>query len=640
MKAWWQAVTPHEDIAKGRVNEGLFDAKLGHVARGEGADEYLDARLFFQKTYFTDGLRDLLARVLQRVAGNRDLNGVLWLQTGFGGGKSHSELAAFHLLKHPEEAMQVADVAAIVQAAGLGRPPRAQVAVIPGTSLNPLGRATPEGLQIRTLWGEVAYQLGGPAAYALVAQNDETLVSPGDQALVELLRHAGPCAILFDETLHYVDKVTGIKTAERSLAEQTVAFLRELTDAVNAARGAVMIVSLTASREDMLSDGAMAWLERLNEHVLREATAIRPVQRSEIHEVVRRRLFEQVDGESAAATAKGYRQLYASLGSLPAEKMGADYERLIAHSYPFHPELISVLYERWGACAGFQETRDTLRFLALALQQLWTRREGCENALIQCCDVDLGVGDLRGMARRVAGDEQWETVIGTDIAAQPGSELAKAQLLDRQHQTGSLAQGLATTILLYSVGGGEVPSATREGLRLACSRPGVPESVWDDILARFERSLFYYFWEESRYQFRKQPNVLSLQYTHYTNLTPGEVDAHMQNTTTRNALGDKMPGHGFQVHYRPEDSQAVPDDEALKLIVLDSQYTVTEGVASGDTERACLAMLDRRGDLLRQNRNTLVFCAADEGGIKLAKQAAADYLSWSKIQRNSGEWDR
>lgn len=639
LKPWWQAVTPHEDIAKGRVNEGLFDAKLGQVAQGEGPEEYLNARLFLQKTCFTDGLTDLLTRILRRVAGERDVNGVLWLQTGFGGGKSHSELATYHLLKHPDEAMKVDEVASIVHAAGLERPPRAEVAVVSGTGINPLGRTTADGLRIRTLWGEVAYQLGGPRAYALVAENDASLLSPGTETLTQLLHHVGPCAILFDETLHYVDKVKAIETPEKTLADQTVAFLRELTDAVDAVPGAAMVVSLTASREDMLSDGAMAWLERLNEHVLREARAIRPVQRSEIHDVIRRRLFERVDEEAAAATAKAYRQLYASLGGLPVEKMGPEYERLIARSYPFHPELVSVLYERWGARTGFQETRDTLRFLALALQHLWAHRERCQDALIQCCDIDLGIGELRGMARRVAGDEQWETVIGTDVAAQPGSELAHAQQLDRQYKTGRLAEGLATTILLYSIGGGEAPRATREGLRLACTRPGVPESLWDDILARFERNLFYYYWEDSLYQFRKEPNVLHLHRTHQTNLTPGEVEAHLCSVIAKSALGDKAPGHGFRVYFRPEGSGTIPDDEDLKLIVLDPQYTVNDGVPSEATARACLDILDKRGDVLRQNRNVLVFCAADQEGIYQARQAAADYLCWSKIQRGS-EWGR
>jgi len=639
LKPWWQAVTPHDDIAKGRVNEGLFDAKLGQVAQGQGPEEYLNTRLFLRKTCFTDGLRDLLVGVVRRAAGDPEVNGVLWLQTGFGGGKSHAELATYHLLKHPDEAMEVDEVASIVHGAGLERPPRAEVAVVSGTSINPLGRTTVDGLHIRTLWGEVAYQLGGPPAYALVADNDASLLSPGTETLTQLLSHVGPCVILFDETLHYVDKVTAIETPKRTLADQTVAFLRELTDAVNAVPGAAMVVSLTASREDMLSDGATAWLERLNEHVLRSATAIRPVQRSEIHDVIRRRLFESVDEDAAAATAKAYRELYASLGGLPVEKMGAEYERLIARSYPFHPELVSVLYERWGARTGFQETRDTLRFLALAMQHLWAHREQCHDALIQCCDIDLGVGELRGMARRVAGDEQWETVIGTDVAAQPGSELAQAQLLDRQYRTGRLAEGLATTILLYSIGGGEAPRATREGLRLACSRPGVSESMWDDILARFERSLFYYYWEDSFYQFRKEPNVLHLHRTHFTNLTPGEVEAHLCTVIDKSALGDKAPGHGFRVYFRPEGSGTIPDDEDLKLIVLDPQYTVNDGVPSEATARACLETLDKRGDVLRQNRNVLVFCAADQEAIAQARQAAGDYLSWSKIQRGS-EWGR
>ena len=640
MQPWWQAVTPHEDIREGRVNEGLFDAKLGQAARGEATDEYRDARLFFLKTYFTDGLTDLLTQVLRRTAGDREQNGVLWLQTGFGGGKSHSELAVYHLLEHPDEALSVPDIASLVQAAGVERPPEARVAVVVGTSVNPLGRTTEDEVRIRTLWGEVAYQLGGADAFSLVAENDALLQSPGEDTLIALLRQVGPCAILFDETLHYVDKVKSIQAAEESLAEQTVAFLRELTGAINAVPGTVMVVSLTASREDMLSDGAMVWLDRLNEHVLREATAIRPVQRSEIHEVVRRRLFEAVDDKVATETAGAYRERYAGMGGLPAEKTGAAYERLLARSYPFHPELVSVLYERWGTRQGFQETRDTLRFLALTLENLWPQREELESALIHLCDVDLGIGDLRGMARHVAADEQWESVIGTDIKATPGSELSKAELLDRHYQTGRMAEGLATAILLYSVGGGESPHATREGLRLACTQPGVPESLWDDILDRFQRRLFYFYWEESRFEFRKEPNVLSLQSTHRTNLKPDEVVDYVRLEIDRRALGSRAHGHGFDVYWRPEATQAVNDDEALKLVVLDPQFTANDGVPSEAAQRECRAILDRHGEVLRQNRNTLVFCVADDEAMLQARDAAADYLSWRRIQGNSSEWDR
>ncbi len=640
LQPWWQAVTPHEDIREGRVNEALFDARLGRAALGEGSVEYRDTRVFFQKTCFTDGLNDLLTQVLRRVAGEGDQNGVLWLQTGFGGGKSHSELAAYHLLKRPEEAMSVPEVSELVRKAGLERPPRARVAVISGTSLNPLGRTSSDDIRIRTLWGEVAYQLGGAEAYAVVAENDARLLSPGDETLIQLLRHVGPCAILFDETLHYVDKVATGEEGTKSLAGQAVAFLRELTDAVNTVPGAVMVVSLTASREDMLSDGAVAWLERLNEHVLREATPVRPVQRGEIHEVVRRRLFEAVDAEAATAAATAYRQFYDGLKGLPDDKIGNEYQHLLSRSYPFHPELISVLYERWGTRQGFQETRDTLRFLAWTLAHLWARREELQGMFVHCCDVDLGVGDLRGMARRVAADEQWESVIGTDIAAEPGAEPAKAQLLDREYETGRRAEGLATAILFYSIGGGESPHATREELRLACSQPGVDESLWEDILARLGRRLFYYYCEESRHEFRKEPNVLSLQSTHYTNLQPKEVEDHIHSVAKEKVLGDKMPGHAFQVYVRPEDAQEVADDESLKLLVLDTQFTVTDGVPHDDTTRTCLNILQSRGDVLRQNRNTLLFCAADAQDIQQAREAAREYLSWSKIQGTSNEWER
>lgn len=639
---WWQAVTPHKDIEEGRVNEALFAANLGRAVKGEGPMEYCDPETFFRKTYLTNGLRELLGIILSRLSGDTGQNAVVILQTSFGGGKTHSELAIYHLLVHSAEAMSVPQVRALVQDAGLSNPPECRVAVLPGTSLNPLGRTTADGVNIHTLWGEMAYQLGGTEAFSIVAENDSTRLSPGSEHLARVLEAVGPCVILFDETLHYVDRAAAVLVGKGDLATQTVAFLRELTDAVNSVPRSMMVVSLTASQYERLSPRHMEWLSTLNEHVIREATRKTPVERTEIHEIVRQRLFEEVNEDVARRVAGRYRGLYASLGGLPAHKTGEAYQQLMERSYPFHPELVSVLYERWGSRPGFQLTRDTLRFLAFALQGLWRHRSDLSASLIQSLDIDLADSTLRGMAREVAGDPRWEAVIGTDITAQSGAEPAKAQLIDQERSDGlRLAQGLATTILLYSLGGGEHPLAARDELRLACARENVQETVWEDILAQFGRDLFYYYFDDAKHRFRKEPNVLSLHHTYRTNLKGGEVDAYAHRIILERALEPKPPGgHGFKVYFRPEDSQAVPDDDELKLVVLDLGFAVRDGEPTEKTRDMCFRILENRGQVHRQNRNTIAFCVADADDAAIARRMVGEYLSWRKIQQNESDWDR
>ncbi len=640
---WWQAARPHKDIRSGRVNESLFAANLGEAVAGSGPLEYRDAQAFFTKTYLTSGLRELLVDILHTLRGEPGQNPVAHLQTTFGGGKTHAELAIYHLLAHPQESLKVDQVRSLLQEAELEAPPACRLAVLPCSSLNPLGRKTDDGVTVRTLWGEMAYQLGGKAAFKRVAANDERLMSPGEKTLAELLRASAPCVILFDETLHYVDKASTQKGPVGDLAKQTVAFLRELTVAVGTVPCCTLVVSLTASRMDQLSDHALDWLQRLDRNVKRVASARTPIEGTEIHQIVRQRLFEKVDEGAARETAQRYHDLYAGAQGLAAHVQSAAYQQLLERSYPFHPELVTVLYERWGSKPGFQLTRGTLIFLAFALQDLWAKRGDASPDLIQPCDVSLAESKLRAMVRDVAGDPQWEAVIGSDVASATPDRLAKGQVLDKERGDGQRwAEGLASAILLYSVGGGENPCAVREELRLACARHGIPDAQWDDILAKFRNRLFYYYFDEAKYQFRKEPNVLSLQQTYHTNLRDSdEVRAYVHKTIEDKALGIAAGASGFTwTKFAPESNADVPDNDELKLIVLGLNHSMEDEQPGEKARETVLDMVERHGQVLRQYRNTLVFAVAASEEARLAQDCACEYLSWRKIQKNPSDWER
>lgn len=644
---WWQAVTPHPAIQSGRVDETLFTARLSRAAHEDGHSQYRDAELFFSRTYLTRTLRQMLLDVLRRTSGAGGQNPVVNLQSSFGGGKTHSLLAIDHLLRHPVESLRVPQVQSLVAEAGLSAPARCNVAVLPCASLNPLGHLAADGTPIRTLWGEMTHQLaaqtGNPGLFQLVAENDAQLVAPGEETLEAVLRQAGPCVILIDETLHYVDKSSDLEGAEGSLAKQTVAFLRELTEAVDSVPDSMLVVSLTASRMDQLSNQALGWLQRLERHVSRMAAAHTPIEGAEIHEIVRQRLFERVDADVAAQVAECYRALYAGRGGLAGDRQGQDYRRLIERSYPFHPELVTVLYERWGSKPTFQLTRGTLRFLALALQHLWDGRDATSPDLILPGDLSLGESHLRAFVREVAGEGAWETVMGSDIAAAHGGQPAKAQLIDQEVGGGSrLAESLATTILLYSLSGGENPYATRQEIRLASARPDVDEAQSNNILDKFRRRLFYFYFDDDKHLFRKEPNVLSLQHSYRTNLEQSpEVTAFINKTVEDKALGGDVGGSGFEsVRFRPQQNSDVPDDEALKLVVLDFDYRVDGGELAEPARQFIVDVLTRRGQSLRQCQNRLIFCLADSESARLARDASCDYKSWQKIQTNSSDWER
>jgi len=643
---WWQGATPHQNIRDGRVDEALFEAKLGEAIQDRGPDEYRLAEKFFAKTFFTAGLRELLHDILLTLSGRRPRNAVVNLKTSFGGGKTHTELAVYHLFAHPEASLTVPQVRELVAAAGLSAPPACRVAVLPGTNLSPTGRTTEDGLTIRSLWGEMAYRLGGPDAFALLAEEDARRVSPGEDRLRAVLETVGPSLVLLDETLHYVDKAAQIEGGDgEDLAKQTVAFLRELSSVIDSLGHSMLIVSLTASKLDQLSDDAQTWLLRMEHIISRLAHAVTPIEGTEIHEVVRRRLFDHVDEAAATAAAARYHKLYSALGNLPGLYVDAAYRDLMRRSYPFHPELITVIYERWGAKPGFQLTRGTLRFLALVLQELWQRREEVAPDLILMGHVPAGDSAIRAMIRDIGGDARWDSVIGSDIAAPAVSATAapaKAEIIDQERGDGAgLAQALATTILLFSFGGGENPEATRQELSLACARPGVDEATWEDLLRKLGSRLFYLYFDEAKYRFRMEPNVTSLHHTYRLNLSEsGEVEAHIDNVIMTKALGSQSSLQKFSAVYYLPRQPVDRDSPELKLVALGLDRPSDNGKLPEETRQAVMDVLERHGQTLRQHRNTLVFGVAERTMVEHARGLAADYLSWRKIQLNPEDWDR
>jgi predicted AAA+ superfamily ATPase len=341
-------VTPHEDIRQGRFDASVFAANLGHVLVGQGAVDYRDPTTFFTKTYMTRGLSRLLREMMERLSGKtKSSEPVIQLQTPFGGGKTHTLLCMYHLIKSPKESAKVDNVRTLLDAANLKEVPTASVAAVVGSALNVHHDRTP--------WGEIAWQLGGENLYKMMAKDDEKKTAPGTKLLGRLLEQVGPCVILVDEILTYLLNASAVKVGEESLRGTTLYFLQELTEAVSNCPHAVLVATLTSQiTESMSEHGELTYasIEKVMGRVERVKT---PVEGEEIYEVIRRRLFEDLgDGSHKQATVEAYWAMYQKLGDdVPAACKEPSYRDRMLAAYPFHPELISVLYERWGSIPEF-----------------------------------------------------------------------------------------------------------------------------------------------------------------------------------------------------------------------------------------------------------------------------------------------
>jgi predicted AAA+ superfamily ATPase len=628
LKPWRQVVTPHADIRQGKFDASVFAADLGEVLAGRGAVDYQDAMTFFTKTYLTDGLSKLVIDVIGRLAGTSKTDPVIQLQTAFGGGKTHTLLTLYHLLKKPTEAGKLPQIQALVHAAGLKQIPAASVACLVGTALNPTSS--------RTFWGEMAWQLGGERLYQRMAKSDEQKVSPGTDLLGQLLADAGPCLILLDEILIYLVRAGGIRTAESTLRGNTLSFLQELSIAVANCPHAVMIATLTSQIGEYMDENAERTYESLEKVLGRIEKVRNTVEGTEIYEVIRRRLFEDL-GDTAhhKAAAQAFWEMYRGQGEdVPGGCRESSYRTEIERAYPFHPELISVLYERWGTIPEFQRTRGVLRLLADVISNLYQAKDN--EALIASGSINLGSSAVRGeLVKHTGSGNVFHSVIESDIA---GSH-AKAPEIDRQlgseYAKESVSEKLARAIFMYSFSGSQQRGATLPQLRAAVLNPEMAPPFVSDALDRMTKRLWYLYQDSGLYRFDARPNLnrILVDREEMIRSEPGKVRDFAKNTLN-GLIGDVA----FRVYRYPEpdDDSFVGDEPRLSLVVLDLEFCATEEGLPKETEALVARILKQHGKGFRKHANMLVFLAPDQHRASDLTDAARRLLALRSIDEHKG----
>jgi len=626
---WWQIAQPHKDIREGRFDPAVFAADLGMVLAGEGAMDYRDPVTFFKKTYLTRGLSQLLLDALGRLAGQVAGEAVIQLQTPFGGGKTHTLLALYHLIRHGDQVAHLEPIMDLLGEASLSEMPEARLAALVGTALSTTeGRRTPEGLHIRTLWGEMAYQLGGPPLYQLIEASDQARVSPGTDLLSQTLAQAAPCLILMDEVMRYLSKAKGVSVVDSTLASQTLDFCHELTVAVANVPRATLVATLPMSPVE-LSSSEDEWMLRRLERVFGRIEQVRtPVEGAEIYEILRRRLFEDVgDAAEHRQVAEAYWELYQRLADdLPRKVREPEYRRRLERAYPFHPELVEILYERWGSLPQFQRTRGVLRLLALVVGNLY--RKGHKGAFIQPSHVDLGDPGIRREFVKFVGDA-YDTVIASDIANHGAKALQIDRELGSEYAREQVARGLAASIFLYSHSGGREQGGTEPQLRLAALHPDMTPAIVADAMDRLARRLWYLYGDGGIWRFSAQPNLNKILVEQEDAVRSEDIREEIRKT-----LGDFVGLRAFRrVYIWPGEDRDVADTPDLSLVVLDLDYPM--GLEDEEEAlRFISRVLDNHGTTYRKYRNTLAFLAADDAALQGVRTAARQLIALRRIAAN------
>jgi predicted AAA+ superfamily ATPase len=290
------------------------------VHSGKATKEYQDPVAFFERTFITQGMRLLLTQVAQRLSGKGG-EPVVQLQTAFGGGKTHTMLAVYHMATRKCPLSDLAGVSALIDQAGILDLPHARVAVLDGTAHSP-GQTWKHGKQvIKTLWGELAWQLGGADGYALVKESDLNGTSPGKDLLKSLLEQFAPCVVLIDELVAYIRNFTEGQALSGGTYDSNLSFVQSLTEAVKLVPSAILLASLPESEIEAGSQRGVAALRALEKTFGRVQALWKPVATEEGFEIVRRRLFEPVrDTKARDAICRAFADAYIDEGAkFPSE---------------------------------------------------------------------------------------------------------------------------------------------------------------------------------------------------------------------------------------------------------------------------------------------------------------------------------
>jgi predicted AAA+ superfamily ATPase len=640
LKPWREVVTPHSDVASGRYQQAEFAADLWQVHLGEGSDEYLKPQEFFRRTYLTESLKRLLVGGVQRLSGAGG-DPVIQLQTNFGGGKTHSMLALYHLFSGAAPT-DLPGIDGVLAEAKVNSLPKARRVVLVGNKLSPGNPVTKaDGTVVRTLWGELAYQLGGKTAFERVAKDDERATSPGD-VLRELFVEYGPSLILVDEWVAYARQLHDQNDLPGGGFETQFSFAQTLTESAKLAGNCLLVVSLPASDtsgsphaivDDVEVGGIRGReaLDRLRNVVGRIESSWRPATAEEGFEIVRRRLFEPLAGDqfkNRDVTARAFSDLYNThQGEFPPECRGPDYEKRLQAAYPIHPEIFDRLYTDWSTLVKFQRTRGVLRLMAAVIHSLWEK--GDRSPLILPSTIPIDDGRVQAELTRYLSDN-WAPILEKDVDGPVSLPLKidnEMPNLGKVHAT----RRVARTIYL---GSAPTSTAANRGLedrriKLGCVMPGEVSAVFGDALRRLAASATYLYQDGPRAWYATQPTVTKLADDLAEQLTrdPDKVSSELDRRI-RDEL--KRPSDFARVHPFPRSSAEVPDDYDVRLVVLSTDHPHTREDGSLALE-AAKALLESRGSSPRLFRNTLVFLAADRVRLQDLEGALRRYLAWTSI---------
>ncbi|MCS6803451.1 MAG: DUF499 domain-containing protein, partial [Dehalococcoidia bacterium] len=580
---------PRPEVLHGTLDDAIFAAELRYLVAGSAPAVYQDPAIFFRNTYPTKHLKTIVEDVFRRLKNPDEPGALIRLSTGFGGGKTHALMTLWHLAKNIDRH----DLGTELLPAE-NRPPAVAVAAIDGQVGGSQEFARHGTLVTRTIWGELAYQLGGQSAYARIAAVDRLDETPSESQLEDIFP-PGPVLILLDELVSYMAGLP--EQGQNSL----IAFVQKLAGFCVKRKQTVLVVSDPAGQaayrkqSERLDRALKETIEKetIKQKIEEEERAVRLDQvisrvftdrdpiGAEGARVIIRRLFEQIDESERDRIARAYRELYERVhrdhpGRLDPAVATSEYAERIRTCFPFHPRLFVTAEERLSALPDFQRSRGTLRLFARLVRRAW---QGEELDLITAGDLDWSDPDLREELLGRLNRTGFDAAIKADIEGH-AAELDSAA--SRRIHRRVLSALLLDSLPLDSKSGLSRNDVTLTTLRLDDAGP---EPI--DAAERLESVCWHLYPREHTegWQFKVEPNIIR------------EIEERTASVSAEDARPRVLAvaqqyfnGSFFQLVGWPSGPSSVAETARLTLALCESEQLAKEVVRFSDTSRPTVPM--------------------------------------------------
>ncbi len=601
MKNIWETCKFSDEIETGNLDLHKFAVEMHDLTSGSADPVYQDPEKFLDNTFLTIQMKSILKDVLHRVTRSLGKPAIV-VDTGFGGGKTHTLMLLYHVLSNPKIGFEYSKKYDLDKDLGIDSIPNIRVVAIDGRDV-----------KRNTLWGEIADKLG---KYDLVKEYDESTKPISDLNIIKSFFDE-PTLLMIDELPHYLTETLAEKVGDTNKSKITESFIYKLISAVSSSKNSMFIMTLTDKQPlfkettDRIKGNITKTdkvVEGLKESLARQTSIINPVLKNEIYDVIRHRLIKDIDQNEKKLVIKEYLDYYSDQGLT----IDSDFQNKLERSYPFHPKIIEILYERVSTISKFNQTRGTLRFLALLLHDIYKSKKDC--LLLSTEHINLEDQSILDEITSKIDRNEFGKIVNTDC-------LVHAKNLDQNRHV-KIVESISRTIYLYSLH--QIPNKksgiTSEQIKLSIGKPGFDSSLVDNALSEDIRKYFWYVKENAgQYYFVDVANENAIIAEHAKNITQSEIDYEIHHELVNSPKG---------IFKLVVWSENVPDDENLKLYFF--HYETNNNMKT----RISDIIAHTSDNSPRRHQNTIVFLYADEDRVDEIRDCAKEVVAIKKAEKD------